>query len=328
MTLPAVRILLSQPAAKEFGADIAAALGARPYELVDIDRAAAGVDLAFISRDITGLSTKHVVVGSTQAYYDALRDSRPLKWVHIHSAGTDRPIYDTLRKRGVTITTSSGANAPVVAQSALAGILALARRFPQLMAAQKAHSWEPLIAKAPPRDLMGQTAIVVGWGPIGRHIGAWLQALGLKLIVVRNGSAPAAPGVETADFDSFPDMLPRADWLILACPLTEKTRASIGRRIFDAMPRGGHFVNVARGEIVVERELIEALRSGRLCGAYLDVFEHEPLDPQSPLWDMPNVILTPHSSGVSDGNYRRIGEMFLANLRRWIAGQPLEHAVR
>jgi phosphoglycerate dehydrogenase-like enzyme len=328
MTLPPLRILVSVPAAKAFGAGIAAALGERPHELVDIEHAAAGVDLAFISRDITGLSTKHVVVGSTQAYYNALRDSRQLKWVHIHSAGTDRQIYDTLRKRGVTITTSSGANAPVVAQTALAGILALTRRFPQLMAAQKAHSWEPLIAKAPPRDLMGQSAIVVGWGPIGRQIGTWLQALGLRLIVVRNGSAAAAPGVETVDFDSFPHVLPRADWLILACPLTDKTRASIGKRVFDAMPRGAHFVNVARGEIVVEHELIEALRCGQLSGAFLDVFEHEPLDPQSPLWDLPNVILTPHSSGVSDGNYARIGEMFLANLRRWIAGQPLEHAVR
>ena len=126
-------------------------MGGRPYELVSIETATscapdvADIDVAFISRDVTGLSTKHEPADSLRACYAVLRRSVTLKWIHIHSAGADRPIYVELRARGVTVTTSSGANADVVAQSALAGLLALSRHFPQLMAAQRAHAWAPLL---------------------------------------------------------------------------------------------------------------------------------------------------------------------------------------
>lgn len=164
------------------------------------------MDIAFVSRDVTGLSTKHVLTEELLAFYAVLRRSEALQWVHIHSAGADRPIYPELRARGVSVCTSSGANAEVVAQTALAGLLALARRFPQLMAAQQARTWAPLVGEAQaPRDLAGQTAVLVGWGPIGQGLGAFLRLLGLKLVVVRQNLPRAATeaGVEMVSFPRF-----------------------------------------------------------------------------------------------------------------------------
>jgi phosphoglycerate dehydrogenase-like enzyme len=326
-----LRILLSQQALAALAPAIAQLMGARAFELVSIESAVAqgrsDVDVAFISRDVTGLSTKHVLADALQACYAVLRQSGGLKWVHIHSAGADRPIYQELRGRGVTITTSSGANAEVVAASALAGLLALARRFPQLMTAQRTHTWAPLLAGQLPRDLPGQTVVLVGWGPIGQRIAAMLRLLGMKLVVVRNQSAAAQDDVQMVTFDDFTQVLPRADWLLLACPLTDKTRGLVDARALAALPHGAGLINVARGEVVVEPDAIAALQSGQLGSAFLDVFELEPLAGDSPLWDMPNVIVTPHSAGHSDGNAQRVTSMFLDNLRRWCAGEPLLNGV-
>lgn len=331
-----LRILLSPQTRQELAPAIADRLGPRVFELVTAaevaevaDVAQARVDLALISRDVTGLSTKHELTDSLQAFYAVLRRSDTLQWVHIHSAGADRPIYPELRARGVQVSTSSGANAEVVAQTALAGLLALARRFPQLMAAQQARTWAPLVGKAhAPRDLAGQTAVLVGWGPIGQRIGAFLRLLGLKLIVVRQNPPQAAEvGVEMVSFASLSTVLPRADWLLLACPLTAQTHGLVDHQALALLPAGACLINVARGEVVVEPALIEALRAGRLGGAYLDVFQHEPLASDSPLWGLANVIVTPHSAGHSDGNHRRVCDLFLANLARWHAGQPLQHCI-
>lgn len=328
---PALNLLLSEQARQQWGAAISQVLAGRPHALVTIESAVAqgrsDLDLAFITRDVTGLSTKHELAPSLQACYQVLRRSKGLRWVQIHSAGADRPIYLELRARGVAISTSSGASAEVVAQSALAGVLALARGFPQLMRAQQAHRWEPLLGERLPRDLGGQTAVLVGWGPIGQRIGAVLRLLSLKLIVVRTQSGPTIDGMEMVGFDRFHAVLPRADWLLLACPLTQRTRQLVDARAFSALPPGACLVNVARGEVVEQEALLQALRSGRLGGAMLDVFEHEPLPVDSPLWDMPRVIITPHSAGHSDGNAQRIANLFLNNLRLWCEGKmPLNLA--
>jgi phosphoglycerate dehydrogenase-like enzyme len=329
---PPLRILLSSAVRKELAPAIAELLGQRAFELVTADEAAGlaepEIDIAFISRDVTGLSTKHVLTPGLEAFYAALRRSGRLQWVHMHSAGADRPIYAELRGRGVAVTSSSGANAEVVAQTAIAGLLALARRFPQLMAAQQARIWAPLIGAEPPRDLAGQTALLVGWGPIGQRIGAFLRLLGIKLIVVRQSAAPiAGEAIEVLGFASLPEALPRADWLLLACPLTAQTRRLIDASALACLPRGACLINVARGEVVVEADLIEALRSGHLGGAFLDVFEHEPLQPDSPLWSLANVMVTPHSAGHSNGNHRRVCDIFLSNLARLRARQSLLNSI-
>lgn len=319
-----LRVLLSAKARDRLGAEISAAMDGRPFELVAASPTCCGepqdVDVGFITRDVTGNSTKHAVLETLEAFYTSLRRSPALRWVHVHSAGADRPIFAELQARGVRVTTSSGANAEVVAQTALGAILALARGFPMLLRAQQRHEWTPLLGKALPADLPGQAAAVAGWGPIGQRIGAYLQMLGMNVIAARTGAEPTVPGVETIAYESLGEAVSRVDWLVLACPLTERTRGMIGRRVFDALKPGARLVNVARGEIVIQGEMIQALRDGRLAGACLDVFEFEPLAADSPLWDMENVFVMPHSAGHSDGNEARVDRIFLAHLRELAGG--------
>jgi phosphoglycerate dehydrogenase-like enzyme len=322
-----VRILMSGQGAARLEPRIKDVLGNLRYVLVSPESEESGIDadVAFVSRDVTGLSTKHQILPTTQRFYDAMLASTSLRWVHIHSAGADRPIFGVLRQRGVIVTTSSGSNAGVVAQTALAGILALARHFPQLAEAQREHRWAPLIGSGLPRDLQGQTATIVGWGPIGQTIARILLALGLKLIVIRQSAQSTVADAETVSFDALQTVLPRTDWLILACPLTPATRSLVDATMLSLLPPSAHFVNVARGEVVDEDALIHALQAGRLAGAYLDVFAHEPLSSASPLWGMKNVIVTPHSAGFSDGNSERVTRMFLENLSRWLRKETLSH---
>jgi phosphoglycerate dehydrogenase-like enzyme len=326
----ALRILLSAPAAAALAPRIEHALGGTPHVLVRADEVFPGadVDIAFMSRDVTGQSTKHEVLPATRHFHDLLRSAPGLRWVQTHSAGADRPVFVELRARGVQVTTSSGANAEVVAQTAVAGLLALARRFPQFMAAQREKRWAPLAGGPLPRDLAGQTAVIVGWGPVGRQIARLLGVLGLRCIAVRR--RPAAPddqGVPAVAYEQLPDVLPGADWLVLACPLTQQTRGLVDAQALARLPHGAHLINVARGEVVVEHDLVAALTGRRLAGAFLDVFEHEPLPAASPLWALDNAMVTPHSAGHSDGNEGRVAAMFLANLGRWRQGLSLANSV-
>jgi phosphoglycerate dehydrogenase-like enzyme len=323
------RILLSEAALRQHGEAIGAAAGAwKPVLAPAVDDARqVDADVAFVSRDVTGLSTKHEIHAATQRFYDAMLQAPSLRWAHTHSAGADRAVFGQLRQRGVEVSTSSGANAAVVAQTALSGLLALGRHFPQLLTAQRERRWAPLIGSGLPRDLHGQTVTIVGWGPIGQQLGAVLKLLGLKVVAVRRRATPAGEGIASVGLDELPGILPRTDWLVLACPLTERTRGLVDAQALALLPAGAHLVNVARGEVVDERALIAALRDGRLAGAYLDVFAHEPLDADSPLWTMPNVIVTPHSAGFSDGNAARVLGIFLDNLRGWCQGKPLSNRV-
>ena len=325
------RVLVSRAVRDGVGTDLLAAANGQPLQLLALEDIAADatqtVHAAFVSRDITGLSTKHVTDTPLRDCYTVLRRSPELRWVHTHSAGADRPIYAELRARDVVVTTSSGANAQVVAQTALAGLLALARRFPQLMAAQREQRWAPLQAGPAPRDLVGQTAVIVGWGPIARTLQPLLSLLGLRVRVVRRGVEAAGPDIETRPFTQLLQVLPRADWLVLACPLNAETQGLIDVAALAALPRGAHLVNVARGEVVVQRALIAALQSGHLAGAFLDVFEHEPLPTDSPLWTLPGVIATPHCAGYSDSHAPGVAAIFAGNLQRWLSGAPLLHSV-
>jgi len=174
-----------------------------------------------------------------------------------------------------------------------------------------------------PRDLPGQTATIVGWGPIGQELGQLLQALGLNVVAVRTQSATPHKGIDMVRFEDLPAVLPRTDWLILACPLTATTHALVNAAVLRALPQGAHLINVARGEVVVQSALIEVLQSGHLGGAFLDVFEHEPLPADSPLWTLPNVMVTPHAAGHSDGNAGRVNGIFLEHLTRWVRAQPI-----
>lgn len=330
---PPLRLLMSQQSMARLGASVSAVLGQLPFELIALEEAVAtqrtDADVAFISREVTGTSTKHEIHPALEQVYTLLRQSSHLQWVHIHSAGADRQIYLDLLARGVRVSTSSGANAQVVATVALAGILALARRFPLLWAEQQAREWIPMMGERMPRDLPGQTATIVGWGPIGQKLASLLQALGMNVVAVRQQAQAHsnAESVAMVTFEDWQQVLPKTDCLVLACPLTPKTRQLVNAEALALLPPGAHLVNVARGEVVDEPALVAALQSGRLGGAFLDVFAHEPLPLDSPLWTMPQVMVTPHAAGHADGNETRVGQMFLDNLRCWLEGAPLRNMV-
>jgi phosphoglycerate dehydrogenase-like enzyme len=278
------------------------------------------VELAYFSGDI------HPVYSG--AFFSAAFSAEKLRWVHCFNAGTDHPIFARLLERGVCLTNSPGASAVPIAHSALAGLLALARRLPLFAVAQRERHWLEAGTVAPPPDLAGQTLVIVGLGGIGGEIARLARALGLHVIGVRR-SAPDGqlPVDELVPPARLREVLPRAHWLALACPLTDETRGWISAAALALLPDGAHVINVARGEIVDEPALVAELRSGRIAGAYLDVFEIEPLSEDSPLWTLPNVIVTPHAAALSAGNQARQAEIFLANLRRYALGEPLANVV-
>jgi phosphoglycerate dehydrogenase-like enzyme len=287
-------------------------------------------DVALISRDITASSTKQKIIPSTQVFYDLLLGAPDLKWVQIHSAGADRQIYLDLMKRGAIITGSSGVNAQVVMQNAIAGMLMLARHFPKMLRAQAEKRWDSLINYPLPADLAGQTAVVVGRGPIGKAICHALEVFGLHVIQVGfNPTLKDSNHTQTSTYhvSDLPQILPRAQWLILACPLTPQTRNLIDGAAINLLPEGAHVINVARGEIIAEADLIQALQRNKLGGAYLDVFASEPLDVSSPLWGMDNVIVTPHSAGHSSGNETRVLHLFVENLSSYLKGEQLKNQI-
>jgi len=331
MTRP-LTLLLSAHALKTWGTRIeaAAATGSLVFRTAEEALAADGpcdADIAFMTREVTGKSSKDNPTPELRGFEAVLRKSPGLRWLQIHPAGAERPIYRELRGRGVKVTTASGATALTVAHSTLGALIALNRRFPLLADAQRRHAWEPRLGERAPRDLKGQCAVIVGLGPIGRNIAGLLKMLGMKTVGARRSAEPVEPCDRTVAYDHLLDVLPEADWLILCCPASPTTRGIANAAAFAAMPRGSHFINVARGEIAVERDVIAALQGGHLAGAYLDVFEREPLDPASPLWDMPNVLVSPHTASHSLGQNEAIFDIFLDNLARWRAGTKLRNDV-
>ena len=325
------RILLSDKTAEELAPKLTAILGTGGYVRVtaqQMHEGTADADFCFVSRDITSSSTKQKIIPSTQYVYDALMGSKALKWVHIHSAGVDRQIFLDLMAKGLTVTSSSGASASLVAQTALTGLLSLSRRFPQLAAAQRAHVWAPFFKVGLPPDLEGQTATIVGWGPIGQKLAGWLKAIGLNIIVVRQFASSTIHDTRVVSFDQFSSILPETDWLVLACPLTEQTTNLVSANALSLMKHSAHIVNISRGAVIDEPAMIEALKNDRLAGAYLDVFAQEPLPTDSPLWDMPNVIATPHTAGFSDAILQRMADKFLENLGHYSRGEPFINVAR
>lgn len=333
-SLAPIRILVSR---KSFG-ELDALLKsdgnkkAHAVQLLIAEEQTPGVefDAALISRDVTATSTKQKIIPSTQAFYDLLLNSQDLRWVQIHSAGADRQIYLDLMARGVTISGSSGVNAPIVMQNTIAGILMLARKFPLMLKAQAERRWDPLINHPLPLDLAGQTAVIIGRGPIGGGIAQVLQAIGVKTVSV--GFNAALKGNQSASnevrhISELNQVLPQAQWLVIACPLSTETRGLINKDTIKLLPDGAHVINIARGEIIAEPDLIEALKHKKLAGAYLDVFASEPLDASSPLWDMENVIVTPHSAGHSAGNEKRVLELFVENLGLFADGAKLNNQI-
>ena len=285
------------------------------------DEECARIEIASYSLDL--IESPHA-----RSFFSSLYRAPRLDWMHVRNAGVDHPVFGRLLERGITLTNSAGAAAEPIAQSSIAALLALSRGFPEYAELQRRHVWEQAAEDSRP-DLLEQTLVVYGLGEIGSAIARIARAIGMHVVGVRRSPARDGDPVDELHHpDELPSLLPRADWLAIACPLTPETRGLFDAGAFAAMPYGAHVINVARGPVVDEPALIEALESGQIGGAYLDVFEEEPLPAESPLWDMPRVIVTPHNSGASIGNDPRSAAIFIENLGRWARGEPLRNVVR
>lgn len=285
------------------------------------DDVCARVELAFFSGD--------VFPEYSRQFFSTVRKAPKLAWLHVFNAGIDHPIYTEMMQRGARLTTSSGSTAVPIAQTAITGMLILGREFPRWLAAQARHQWDPARAPNLPRDLHDQKVLIVGLGSIGNEIARLAKALGMPVTGIRRSGRHSGDHADAVlPPEQLDAALPSADWLVIACPLTPQTRGLITGERLQRLPRGARVVNIARGEIIDEPALIAALQSGHLGGAYLDVFAQEPLPADSPLWDLPNVIVTPHNSAAAAGNDGRVYDIFVGNLGRWLRGEPLVNEVR
>jgi phosphoglycerate dehydrogenase-like enzyme len=285
----------------------------------------ADVDVAFLSADYMDKGAVAADNPVLAAFLDAISSAPSLRWTHICSAGADRDVLRQMMARGVTVTTSSGANARSVANAAIAGMLALERDVPQWVTEKAAHRWTPRNEVVEPAELEGARVTIIGMGPIGVDIARVCKALGMHVTGLRRSAGAADFFDEVHPTDALPQVLPRTDWLVIACPLTPQTRGLVSAEALAALPRHARLINIARGPIVDEPALNAALRSGALAGAYCDVFHTEPLPASSPLWDAPNLLMSPHTAGRSTGFGPRAAQMFKANLERWLADEPLHH---
>jgi phosphoglycerate dehydrogenase-like enzyme len=243
-----------------------------------------------------------------------------LRWIQLASAGADH--WTGIRPE-VLLTKSSGVFGIPIAEWVIGAMVALSRGFHLYRDQQRERIWKAGGA----REVFGATVGLVGLGDIGQNVAVRAKGLGCRVLGARRRSGTAAPPSVDAVLP-LDDLLPLADYLVLAVPHTPETNGLISAGRLERMKRGSCLLNVGRGATLDEQALIEALRSGRLSGAALDVTAVEPLPPESPLWEMPNVIITPHSSGRSqEANADRRTDIFCDNLRRFLAGEPLRNAV-
>jgi len=250
-----------------------------------------------------------------------------LRWIQATSAGIGGFLERTgLIRSNLVFTTAAGVHGTPLAEFTLLGLLYFAKHVPTLVRWQSEHHWERFTSG----QLAGSTAVVVGLGGIGIQVARLLSAAGVVVIGCgRPGADYDVPGVSSyVSSDQLARVLPVADSLILACPLTNQTAGLIGERELAMLPARAVLVNVSRGGVVDESALIAALKSGNLAGACLDVFATEPLPPSSPLWDMDNVIISPHSASTAALENQLLTELFIDNLRRWLDGRTLRNLYR
>jgi phosphoglycerate dehydrogenase-like enzyme len=253
-----------------------------------------------------------------------------LRWVHATSAGAGEQVHkaglpaEALKR--VAVTTSSGVHAVPLAEFAVLGLLAMAKELPRFVEDQRARAWPEV--RRPLRELSGQTLFLVGLGEIGREVARLGKALGMGTVGFRRTQGPPPAGVdEVHGPERLPELAGRADAVVVSLPLTDQTAGLIDRATIDRLPPSCIFVNVGRGGVVDEPALIDALRERRIAGAVLDVFATEPLPEDSPLWALPNVLVTPHAAALSARENERIVELFTDNLRRYLEGRPLRNVV-
>jgi phosphoglycerate dehydrogenase-like enzyme len=265
-----------------------------------------------------------------------------LVWVQLHSAGADHLLDHPVMHSQVVITTASGIHATPIAEYVFASMLAHRWRVPHWTHCQREGEWPAgrwdLYARP---ELRGSTLGIVGYGSIGREVGRLGRAFGMQVLALRRSTRRAGEGYSVAGTgdpegtvpdriytpDLLHDMLARCDYVVIALPLTHDTEHFIGEAELRAMKPTAYLVNIARGAIVDEQALIQALQEGWIGGAGLDVFEQEPLPPDSPLWDLENVLISPHVAGFTPRYDERAVRLFAQNLARYLDDEPLLNVV-
>jgi phosphoglycerate dehydrogenase-like enzyme len=251
-----------------------------------------------------------------------------LRWIHSPAAAVHQLIFPELVKSDVILTNSSQVHGPVVAEHVIALLFALAKRLPDAVRFQEKHIWgqESMWRGHPrPRELAGATVGLVGLGSIGREVAKRASALGMRIIAVREHPEKGSPEHVEQVFSSsqIDDLLSQSDYVILAAPLTPATRSLMNAMRFAKMTFDACLINVSRGALVDEAALAQALREKKIGGAALDVFAQEPLPPDSPLWDLENLLITPHTAALTEKLWERHYKLFAENLHRYVAHQPL-----
>jgi len=258
-----------------------------------------------------------------------------LRWVQSPAVGVGSLLYPEMVASPVVLTTARGIRARPIAEHVIGVTIALARQLHVAIRHQVRHEWAQDAIEGPGvctvRSLVGRRMGIVGLGSIGLEIAKLAAPLGMHVSGIRRrvdapptlGGPEGPVNIELLPPDRLHDLLAKSDVVVLCAPLTPSTRGLIGRAELDRIRRGAYLINVGRGKLIEDEAVIEALKDGRLGGAALDVFVREPLDPASPYWDLPNVIITPHTSGAMDDYWTPLVDLFAENLRRFEAGQPL-----
>jgi phosphoglycerate dehydrogenase-like enzyme len=292
-------------------------------------------DPAFDAATLTDPDVE-VMVG-VRAPHDLSR-TPSLRWLQVRSAGVDHLADDPPWRKGLLVTNARGVFAVPIGEYVSGMVLRIHQPVATWAADQAAHRWP--VGEPPTLTMVrGRLAVIAGYGSIGREVARQLAALGMRIIAVkprpdvRNDNGYRVPGTgdpdgtipeRFVDDSGLADVCRAADVLVLTMPLTDASRGIVNASVIAALPSHAWLVNVARGALVDEPALLEALRAGRLAGAVLDVFGEEPLPPDSPWWDQPNVIVTPHASGTSP---RFFDELLVENVRRYLGGEPLLNSV-
>jgi phosphoglycerate dehydrogenase-like enzyme len=273
---------------------------------------------------------------SADAFDRLLARAPRLVWVHSATSGVERALTPASRERGLVVTNARGVFSRPIAEYVLMMILSVSRKLPQLLELQRERTWQPLEGA----ELRDVTVGIVGLGSIGRAVGALATAFGCRVVAVRRRPTDESATGDGDDKafgeimldrvggpETLPDLLAESDFIVLAAPLTPETEEMINTETLAKVKPGAWLINVARGKLIDERALLRALRDGPLGGAVLDTFRDEPLPPMSSFYDLPNVIVTPHTAWSSGRVLDRSVELFCDNLRRFAAGDPLLNVV-
>lgn len=247
-----------------------------------------------------------------------------LEWIHTCSAGFDQLLVPEIEQLNLKVTRSAATHHIPISEWVIGFMLLVSKRFADLWVAQREHRWAPPDTE----DLAGMTVGIVGAGAIGTEVARRARPFGMRVIATKRNPIEIDAYDRVMPPEQLPELLAESDFVVLATPLTTETRGMIGASELRMMKPSAYLINIARGKLVVERDLIQALEEKWIAGACIDAFAQEPLPADSPLWDVDRLVLTPHSSYRSPHMLRRATDEFAANLRRFLAGEELENRLR